>query len=598
MKTMLIFLMLTISCLAIQAIADKSDKEDYSEKIIDKIIIDDVVFEVIEKPAIVYAGKLEYATNNTDEADIGRLLEIIQKDNLLDKVNGALYNVLDSNISKYNVAISIDYWKKDIPKGFMFARETNTEDQPERIDIFKVPKSTYIRVKCDEKSAKLLGKEKCDPWELFGVITSRVMVQNEYTYAVNGAQEMEYYSEESGYTGGYAYVPVERKGQDKLIGGIKECHQFMGEEGNFLLPYAPVFLRLLESMNAPEYMDYSFVMSISGATTRLSWLEGWAQYKDEPNQSELFINGDRLIEVRKGFEGAGVDAKVYLNEAKKDWWKDNYSGDVTWVNGDKAKTDIIASIDKGIPVLAHGIKSPTCLIIGYENNGEKLHILHNYISDEEKKGETKYTTSNNNWQNDFTFYCIVNSFNPRKVDRKLLSEIMENVIYLAKSEKYQNASVGLKSYESLAEHLVWDKGFEPLTFGEENKSDDYTGELSWQYERPDGYYREDGARNLGDRFWAGYCDYLCMLNGFGNLHYFLMANKDVVPEWSDDIVNAADDAMRIADYTGELWKYVTPDDDGVRKFKEADTRSIFAAHMIRSKIHHQRIVETFEKILK
>ncbi len=92
----------------------------------------------------------------------------------------------------------------------------------------------------------------------------------------------------------------------KLISGIREVRQFMKGEGNFLLAYAPAFLRLLQSLGAPEYMDYNFVMAVSGAATRLSWQQGWAAYEGEPNQSELFVNGDRLIDVRRGFAVACV----------------------------------------------------------------------------------------------------------------------------------------------------------------------------------------------------------------------------------------------------------------------------------------------------
>ena len=163
---------------------------------------------------------------------------------------------------------------------------------------------------------------------------------------------------------------------DKIIGGIKEIHQFMGDEGNFLLPYAPAYLRLIQTLDAPEYMDYNCVLCVSGAATRVSWLQGWAAYKDEPNQSELFINGDRLAEYRKGFSGAEMEAEIYLNEAKRDWWSGNYSGSVIWADGSKVKNDIIASIDKGVPVLAHGAAGkPTSLIIGYEDNGTRICLL-------------------------------------------------------------------------------------------------------------------------------------------------------------------------------------------------------------------------------
>ena len=386
---------------------------------------------------------------------------------------------------------------------------------------------------------------------------------------------------------------------DKLIEGIKEIHQFTEGEGNFLLPYAPAYLRLLQSLGAPDYMDYDFVLCVSGAAVRVSWQQGWAAYEDEPNQSELFINGDRLTEYRRGFAGAGVEAEICLSEAKRERWRGHYSGSVTWAGGEKAKTDITASIDRGIPVPAHGIAGePACLIIGYEDGGTRLCVMSIFTPADKKTGKSKYRISDGSWTDEITLYCIVRGFRPRAVDMTLLREVMTNVICLARLKSYDKAgsewhvTYGLEAIGSLAEHLVWDEGFEPLEPYEK-----YSGSLSWQYERPPGYWRRDGARCLSDRFWAGYCDFLCMLNGFESLKNFIDRMKDKAPpEWSDDLAEASRCAGRIADFTGELWKYVTADEEGLRKFKTADIRSIFAGHMLRVKIYYTRVTEIFERL--
>lgn len=386
---------------------------------------------------------------------------------------------------------------------------------------------------------------------------------------------------------------------DKMIGGIKKIHQFMEGEGNFLLPFAPAYLRLLQALNAPAYMDYNFVLCVSGAAVRVSWLQGWAEYKDEPNQSELFVNGDRLTEYRKGFQGAGLEAEFYLSESKRSWWSGNYSGNVTWTDSKKAKADITASIDKGIPVLAHGVAGePTCLIIGYKNDGARLCLISIFTPDDKKIGESDCRLSDENWTDEITLYCIVTKFTPRHVDKAMLREIMETVIYLARIQKPEieipgrHVSLGLEAILSAAEHLVWDEGFEALEPGKK-----YEGELSWPYARPTGFWRDDGARSLSSRFWAGYCDFLCMLNGFVALEHFLSRYKEIVPEWSAELEEAARCACCIADYTGELWKYVTPDEEGLKKFKTADIRSIFAAHMLRVRIYYTRITEIFDRLL-
>ncbi len=282
-----------------------------------------------------------------------------------------------------------------------------------------------------------------------------------------------------------------------------------------------------------------------------------------------------------------------MNEAQRAWWSDNYSGEVAWVDGAKAKSDIVASIDRGVPVLSHGMDGPTSLIIGYENDGAQLCHIHPFIPDADRRGEARYTVTRSDWQSKITMYCLVRSFSPRSVDRALIQMVMRHVVSLAQLESYGTTALGLNAIDALVEQLVWDEGFEMLAPQEK-----YEGVLSWPYERPAGFYREDGARNLHDRFWAGYCDFLCMMNGYEAIRFFMEKHKDVVPAWTEDLLEASRCAKRVCDYTGELWKYVSADEAGLLKFKTADVRSIFAAHMLRAKVYTKRMVEIFERLLK
>jgi hypothetical protein len=192
-------------------------------------------------------------------------------------------------------------------------------------------------------------------------------------------------------------------------------------------------------------------------------------------------------------------------------------------------------------------------------------------------------------------YCLVRSFTPRAVDEGLLRYVMEGAVHLARLEglpKLGATALGLASFDALAEHLVWDDGFRELPV-----KGVYEGKLSWQYDRPQGWWREDGAKNLSTRFWAGYCDFLCMLNGYCELGKFLSDYREIVPSWSDRLEEASRNLFRAGDYTGDLWKYVTPDEVGVEKFRTDDVRSIFAAHMLRAKIFSKRTIEIFEELL-
>ena len=199
------------------------------------------------------------------------------------------------------------------------------------------------------------------------------------------------------------------------------------------------------------------------------------------------------------------------------------------------------------------------------------------------------------WEAETKSYLLIQSFTPRLMDESLLREVLQTAVHQARTAHLAclgGAALGVSAFDALAEMLVWDEGFAPLTPGSR-----YEGELSFPYRRPDGYYRTDGARTLDQRFWAGYCDFLCMLNGYENFARFLTRYASLRPGWSGPLQEAADDYLHACESSGALWRYVTPDAGGVARFKEKEVRYAFAAHMLRAKIFTLRAVELLEHCL-
>lgn len=381
----------------------------------------------------------------------------------------------------------------------------------------------------------------------------------------------------------------------KVITGVKQVRQFM-DDGSMLAVSAGAMFRLLQSMGAPGYMDYDFIVSTSGAGARLTWQPGWAGWDEEPNQSTRLVNGDRLHEIRRGLAAAGIAYEACLLEDKRAWWEGGYTGDVTWVDVEKAEEDIRRSIDEGAPVLAMGVFGPpeASPLTGYSADGSQLYGVTQAVQGNEVDPETGYAHAGD-WRGNLCAYFRVREFTPRAIDKQLIKETIANMVYLARLgrvDKLGDTALGLAAFDALAEHLVWDEGFEGLPVNGE-----YEGKLSWQADMPDGYYRTDGARCLSPRFWAGYCDFLCMLNGFDNVSRFLRRAKDVVPEWSDAIERAANYYFFSSEFSGDLWNYVTPDDAGVAKFGERDTRAIFGASMIKARQFAEKAVVILEGLL-
>ncbi|MHB1152604.1 MAG: hypothetical protein ACYCWE_06475 [Eubacteriales bacterium] len=174
-----------------------------TEPVVDTIRHGDVIFEVINLPETIFAGKLAYANALVSEPDIGKLLNEVRSGNLLSLVN-------EPASPGWDAAVNIDYWRGDaVPRGMMFARETVIDVQPSGIDVYKMPSSMFMRVFHDDNAAKMLNKNHCDIWELFGLMKETVIPSNGYEFCENGAQEFEYYNW-SLYKSGFASVPVKK----------------------------------------------------------------------------------------------------------------------------------------------------------------------------------------------------------------------------------------------------------------------------------------------------------------------------------------------------------------------------------------------------
>jgi hypothetical protein len=189
-----------------------------SSSIVEIITADNVDFEVIKIPETIYAGNIGYSQEKGNEPDINLLWAQMF---WYDQNSAEWKNPIDEKITgkvtpTWEAIISIDYWRgKDFKWGMMFAREVNTVNQPEGVYVHVQPETTYIRVHCDEKSAKLLGKEKCAAYELFNIISSRIIPEHGYVRDESW-QEIEYLKypgeqvRNSQFINAYAYVPVKK----------------------------------------------------------------------------------------------------------------------------------------------------------------------------------------------------------------------------------------------------------------------------------------------------------------------------------------------------------------------------------------------------
>lgn len=190
--------------ISIDSLLDTEDKG--TEKVIETIKVGEAAFEIIEKPDTILAGKIIYAKDFTDIESFNSAIEAFSDDEKQNQYE----RVLDSLQPVFDINLSVNFWLNKEFRAFGFVRETTEENQPYGVDVFKMPRSLFIRAYTDSAMAQLLSKEQCDIWELFSYIRNFFMPAHGFIMAQNGAQELEVFDTAQHKTG-YAYMPVMRR---------------------------------------------------------------------------------------------------------------------------------------------------------------------------------------------------------------------------------------------------------------------------------------------------------------------------------------------------------------------------------------------------
>ncbi|MBD5157667.1 MAG: helix-turn-helix domain-containing protein [Butyrivibrio sp.] len=177
-------------------------ENETAEKVIETVKVGGAVFDIVEKPAAILAGKIIYAKEFSDISDFNSAIDAIAAE------GEAFLDLLTDTVLPINdIHLSVNFWRSEKSRAYGFVREVLTECQPEGIDVFKNPASLYIRAYTNKSTAQLMSKEECEIWELFAYIREYFMPAHGFAMAENGAQELEIFDTFEHKTG-YAYMPV------------------------------------------------------------------------------------------------------------------------------------------------------------------------------------------------------------------------------------------------------------------------------------------------------------------------------------------------------------------------------------------------------
>ena len=199
LKLLALVLNVSVDCLL-------DTENETAEKVIEAININGAVFEIVEKPAAILAGKIIYAKDFSDIAAFDSAIEAVMVES--EPFDGGVLK--DVVLPINDIHLSVNFWLSEESRAYGFVREVLTDCQPEGIDVYKVPASLYIRAYTNKFTAQLMAKEQCEIWELFAYIRDYFMPTRGFKMAENGAQELEVFDTFEHKTG-YAYMPVMRQ---------------------------------------------------------------------------------------------------------------------------------------------------------------------------------------------------------------------------------------------------------------------------------------------------------------------------------------------------------------------------------------------------
>ncbi len=130
------------------------------EKIVKSVTYNDIKYDIVERPDVLWVGCLDYARDNHSEPDSDATLSRFR--NLLSVEKRELIN------PAWSAAIWINNDSVEKPCGLMFAQETYSDNQDGRYEVLKQPAGLWLRLRrSKETSLVLFGNESIDAWDYF-----------------------------------------------------------------------------------------------------------------------------------------------------------------------------------------------------------------------------------------------------------------------------------------------------------------------------------------------------------------------------------------------------------------------------------------------
>jgi len=177
------------------------------EQVLQTFTHNGIAVDLVAWSETTWCGTIGYAANNTNEPDVGAIMNGYQE-------------LATSNIGQlrredgWDVCISVNYLSSERPNGVMFGFLASTEPINATCDVYIAPAAQYMRIRISEETAIALGHA---PWmggiPPHGWIGEQLAPQFGYTYGCDTLPVVEYYGFYNPSIGEheycYLYVPVQ-----------------------------------------------------------------------------------------------------------------------------------------------------------------------------------------------------------------------------------------------------------------------------------------------------------------------------------------------------------------------------------------------------
>jgi hypothetical protein len=354
---------------------------------------------------------------------------------------------------------------------------------------------------------------------------------------------------------------------DRLIPGVPRLAQFIGDE-SYLTCYVGSLHAALHGMDRPR--PYHDLLGLSGAGNRLSWRPGtWFPGNVDlatceeppfaPHQRVLTALGLRA-EVRGCRDFPGLTPP--------------------FVDEETARQEIVESLDRDLPVIALGIIGPpeSCVVLGYEEDGERLIGWNYFQADEGLDAERPFVTAN--WFAGLTGYLLLAEEADAPGRRASALAALRAVVDHAHRGEVRGARVGLAAWTAMLDQVEHDDFSTCATLLPRDKQPE-----------------EDAfSATVQGRLYV-YCDALCQVHERQVVLPYYAALAIEFREWAPYLGPAIELWGECASYGGFVWKHLTMDEAGYERFRTPEVRAILAAEGRRCAELDRRAVAHIEDLL-